>query len=173
MTARTNCRRQGVEQSGAEVAAHGPIPQAHFLAGLGIEARLDSLTAAASPSQQESLISGFNRLTGGRETPDKSIQMPSPEDLGPGLPTSAVKSEDKIAATSEQTAEKTVQGQPAGKEVGRSSRDSSLEKRFKDAPRPPSALDNEGMGFSYKVFAITSSKSAPVPFPGSGVEFED
>ena len=162
-----------MEQSGAEVMAHGPIPQAHFLAGLGIEARLDSLTAAASPSEQESLISGFNRLLGGKETPDKSIQVLPSEDLGPGSPTSAVESDKEDVAASEQTEGTTLQQRSAGKEVGRSSRDLSLAERFKDAPRPPSALDNEGMGYSYKAFAITSSQSAPVPFPGSGVEFED
>ena len=59
--------RQGVQQSGA--AAHGPIPQAHFLVGMGIEARLDALVQSTTDvEQQAALIHGYNRLVGGVET---------------------------------------------------------------------------------------------------------
>lgn len=93
--------RQAVVQSGAAAEAHGPIPQAHFLAGLGIEARLDALLESAPPEQQNSLIEGFNRLVGGT-------------DGGEG--------------------------------------------------------ETEGMGYTYKVMAITKEgQPPPIPFPGSGV----
>lgn len=40
----------------------GPVTQAHLLHSLGIQARLQSLTEAATPNQAEELISGYQRL---------------------------------------------------------------------------------------------------------------
>jgi len=41
---------------------HGPMAQGHFLLGLGLEARCQTLMAAASADQQASLMSGVRRL---------------------------------------------------------------------------------------------------------------
>lgn len=54
--------RQGVEESGAAATAHGTLPQAHFLAGLGIQTRLEELLKTASEEEQSSLVSGYIRL---------------------------------------------------------------------------------------------------------------
>lgn len=159
-----------MEQSGGGVTAHGPIPQAHFLAGLGIEARLDSLTSAASPSQQEALISGFNRLLGGNEAPlQPAAPTPTDQESREGTAESLEAGDHGSAPEDRESL-----GGVAGGEVGGSSGGGiSVKERFKDAPRPPSALDSEGMGFTYKAFAIASAETPPIPFPGSGVEFED
>lgn len=62
------------------VAVHGPIPQAYFLAGLGIEARLDALLERSSESEQASLIQGYNRIVGGqRSSAVKSDASGTPE----------------------------------------------------------------------------------------------
>lgn len=57
--------RQGVAACGEHVQTHGPIPQVHLLAGLGIEARLDSLCHGKTEEEQANLITGYNRLIGG------------------------------------------------------------------------------------------------------------
>lgn len=60
--------RQGAEDSRADVACHGPIPQAQFLEGLGARERLHALLeGAASDEEGEALISGYSRLVGGPE----------------------------------------------------------------------------------------------------------
>ncbi|KAL4437198.1 hypothetical protein ABPG75_004337 [Micractinium tetrahymenae] len=59
--------RSTVEESGAAADCLGPIPQAHFLLGLGIEARLEALMQRATPEQAEALQAGFRRLVGGSE----------------------------------------------------------------------------------------------------------
>lgn len=53
-----------VEDSGADADCLGPIPQAAFLLGLGIEARLQQLLANATPEQAQALEAGF-RCAGG------------------------------------------------------------------------------------------------------------
>jgi SAM-dependent MidA family methyltransferase len=170
-SAATWCR-QGVDQARVQVRAHGPIPQAHFLAGLGIEARLDSLTAVAIPSQQESLISGFNRLIGGDEASNSTLPreiVSTPSDHNEGVPAATVIGNGGEGGNG--------QGNPL--KLGGDRRDVldsgelSLAERFKYAPRPPSLLDDEGMGYTYKVLAITGREhTSPIPFPGSGVDFE-
>lgn len=57
--------RSTVAESGASADCLGPIPQAHFLLGLGIEARLQTLLEKATPQQAEALQAGFSRLVGG------------------------------------------------------------------------------------------------------------
>lgn len=52
-------RSSTVEESGAAADCLGPIPQAHFLLGLGIEARLEALVQRATPEQAEALRAGF------------------------------------------------------------------------------------------------------------------
>ena len=51
-------------ESGAAAACLGPIPQSHFLLGLGIEARLQQLLATATPQQAEALQAGFRWARG-------------------------------------------------------------------------------------------------------------
>jgi NADH dehydrogenase [ubiquinone] 1 alpha subcomplex assembly factor 7 len=54
----------------ASVAVHGPIPQAHFLLGLGLGARLSALEAAAGGPDTEAGVAvrlGALRLVGGHE----------------------------------------------------------------------------------------------------------
>lgn len=46
-------------ESGAAADCLGPIPQAHFLLGLGIEARLEQLLGNATPAQADALRAGF------------------------------------------------------------------------------------------------------------------
>lgn len=55
-----------MDSTGAGVACHGPMPQAHFLAGLGAMARLEALLALADGAQADALLSGARRLLGGR-----------------------------------------------------------------------------------------------------------
>ena len=55
-----------MDSSGAAVACHGPMPQAHFLAGLGAMSRLEALLALADGAQADALLSGARRLMGGR-----------------------------------------------------------------------------------------------------------
>ena len=60
--------RQGAEGGSADVACHGPIPQAQFLEGLGARERVHALLqSAASDEEREVLISGYSRLVGGPE----------------------------------------------------------------------------------------------------------
>jgi NADH dehydrogenase [ubiquinone] 1 alpha subcomplex assembly factor 7 len=51
---------ESAARGGAKV--YGPVPQADFLAHLGIEARAAALLNAASPTQQEAIRSGVRRL---------------------------------------------------------------------------------------------------------------
>lgn len=55
-----------MDSTGAAVACHGPMPQAHFLAGLGAMARLEALLALADSAQADALLSGARRLLGGQ-----------------------------------------------------------------------------------------------------------
>ena len=55
-----------MDSTGAAVACHGPMPQAHFLAGLGAMARLEALLALADGAQADALLSGARRLLGGQ-----------------------------------------------------------------------------------------------------------
>ena len=55
-----------MDSTGAGVACHGPMPQAHFLAGLGAMARLEALLALADGPQADALLSGARRLLGGQ-----------------------------------------------------------------------------------------------------------
>ncbi|PRW58511.1 NADH dehydrogenase [ubiquinone] complex assembly factor 7 [Chlorella sorokiniana] len=57
--------RASVEDTGAAADCLGPIPQAAFLLGLGIDARLEQLLANATPEQAKVLEAGFRRLVGG------------------------------------------------------------------------------------------------------------
>eukprot|EP00887_Chlorella_sp_A99_P005187 scaffold1.g5187.t1 len=57
--------RRAAAATGAPVACYGPIPQAHFLLSLGIEARLQQLSAGATPAQAAALREGLHRLVGG------------------------------------------------------------------------------------------------------------
>ena len=126
-------------QSGGAVA-HGPIPQAHFLAGLGIEARLDALVeASSSQEQQASLISGFNRLVGGSEHSSETSQA-------------AIDQSPAAESASDMNAPETD-----GHAIGEAGE----------------VAESDGMGFTYKVMAITAQEQPPpLPFPGSGVTFE-
>ena len=58
------CCRSTVAECGAAAECLGPIPQSHFLLGLGIEARLQQLLASATPQQAEALQAGFRWATG-------------------------------------------------------------------------------------------------------------
>jgi hypothetical protein len=53
-----------VADSGAAAECLGPIPQALFLLGLGIEQRLEQLLATATPQQAAALRAGYQRLVG-------------------------------------------------------------------------------------------------------------
>lgn len=57
--------RLAAERSGAAAECHGPIPQAHFLLGLGIQARLEQLLDTADEQQGAALVAGFERLLAG------------------------------------------------------------------------------------------------------------
>ncbi|EFN59277.1 hypothetical protein CHLNCDRAFT_8390, partial [Chlorella variabilis] len=57
--------RATVEESGAAADCLGPIPQALFLLGLGIEARLEQLLVGATPQQAEALQTGYRCVRGG------------------------------------------------------------------------------------------------------------
>ena len=48
-----------MQLTGVGAACHGPIPQAQFLLGLGMEARLHQLLESASEEQAEGLVAGF------------------------------------------------------------------------------------------------------------------
>lgn len=50
--------------SSAAAECLGPIPQALFLLGLGIEQRLEQLLATATPQQAAALRAGYQRLVG-------------------------------------------------------------------------------------------------------------
>lgn len=54
-----------MEESGAAADCLGPIPQALFLLGLGIEARLEQLLVGATPQQAEALQTGYRCVRGG------------------------------------------------------------------------------------------------------------
>lgn len=56
-----------MEETGAAADSLGPIPQAAFLMGLGIEQRLEALLAGATPAQAGALRAGYARLVGGSE----------------------------------------------------------------------------------------------------------
>ena len=56
--------RMAVTHSGASAMTHGPISQAKFLQGLGLETRLHQLLQAADEAQAVELISGYKRLVG-------------------------------------------------------------------------------------------------------------
>ena len=122
-------------QSGAAVAVHGPIPQAQFLGGLGIEARLDALLAGASETEQTSLITGFNRLIGGQEQTSTSSDQS-------GL-TEGQQSADLASGALQ------IEGSSQYK-----------------GPDEQDVSQQDGMGYTYKVMAITGSKH-PVPPPFS------
>ena len=68
--------RHAVESSGAAVECHGPMPQAHFLAGLGAMARLEALLALADEQQAAALISSARRLMGGRPSTGGGAKVP-------------------------------------------------------------------------------------------------
>ena len=141
----TSCR-QGALESGVDVAVHGPIPQAHFLGGLGIEARLDALLEKATVEEQTSLITGFNRLVGGQEHSLLANQA---------VPISEQEQEAK-ENSSHANAESEGQ-QAGGLAEGLEANDNTIEE--------------EGMGFTYKVMALTSAGVAPpVPFSYKSLE---
>ena len=52
-------RRASAGDTGAAADCLGPIPQSHFLLGLGMQARLEQLLASATPEQAEALQAGF------------------------------------------------------------------------------------------------------------------
>lgn len=54
-----------MEESGAAAECLGPIPQAHFLLGLGIEPRLEALVQRATAEQAEALRTGFRSAAAG------------------------------------------------------------------------------------------------------------
>ena len=148
--------RQGVEQSGADAIVHGPIPQAYFLAGLGIETRLDSLLCNRTEEQQDTLIRGYNRIVGG--DPDSS-----PNDA---QPSATVNTEIGGKEGVERSPVEDPSSSRPGERVA-----SELAQLSEKLNRPH---EEEGMGYSYKVMAITNvGQPPPEPFPGSGVEFED
>lgn len=136
-----SCCRQGALESGVDVAVHGPIPQAQFLGGLGIEARLDALLERATTEEQTELITGFNRLIGGQE---QAMLQPDPGEKPSQL-------QEVTSAASEETG---IQDP------------SSAEARFDQGSQERSSeRREEGMGLTYKVMAMTSVDTPPpVPF---------
>ena len=134
-------------ESGVDVAVHGPIPQAQFLGGLGIEARLDALLERATTEEQTELITGFNRLVGGQEEP--ALQSDSRE--------GASHLQEGTSAASEETG---IQDP------------SSAEARFDQGSQERSSeRREEGMGLTYKVMAMTSVDTPPpVPFSYKSLE---
>ncbi len=144
--------RQGALESGVDVAVHGPIPQAQFLGGLGIEARLDALLERATMEEQTSLINGFNRLVGSQE-----------EALPQGLSSSSRPS-DSRSGNLDRTIEGNEEQEQSLPEVDQVQ---GIE------GKGPSLLE-EGMGLSYKVMAITSAGTPPpVPFSYKSLESSD
>ena len=55
--------RQAVTEGGADVACHGPVPQAHFLRSLGAGARLEVLKRIADPAYAAALQTGYGWCT--------------------------------------------------------------------------------------------------------------
>ena len=132
------------------------MPQAYFLAGLGIEHRLDSLLKNSSESQQEVLIRGYNRIVGGDDNTNQ-LQQQSVE----SNQTLENVEDPKLKTSDEEGNGEFQRGKQVAAEL------EALGAKLKEAP------EEEGMGYSYKVLAITSKNlPPPEPFPGSGVEFE-
>ena len=50
-----------MEEGGSGAACHGPVTQAHFLASLGIGARLEALQREATPADAAQLQAGYER----------------------------------------------------------------------------------------------------------------
>lgn len=132
---------------------HGPLPQAYFLAGLGIETRLNSLLPNSTEEQQNSLIQGYNRIVGGEEKSSESAE-------------SSEKSEN-IGDLDDGSEDRSLGGK------GYEKSDEKMASEWKDLSEKLSkSYDEEGMGFSYKVMAFThKNHPPPEPFPGSGIEF--
>lgn len=57
--------RAGVKKSGTDAVMYGPVTQAHFLKGLGIEYRLERLLEQAKEEELDGLIAGYRRLVEG------------------------------------------------------------------------------------------------------------
>ena len=134
-----------------DVAVHGPIPQAHFLGGLGIEARLDALLEKATVEEQSSLITGFNRLVGGQQDPTVKDK---PEVRGEQEP--AILENNRDAAVGDEV-------QQASGSVVETTDTELGENEVED-----------GMGFTYKVMALTAATAAPpVPFSYKSLENKD
>lgn len=145
------CHRQGALQSGVDVAVHGPIPQAHFLGGLGIEARLDALLERATVEEQASLVTGFNRLVGGQQDPVVKIQ---PKIRTWQEPETSENSRDAAVENERRKVGGSAVGRPDTEFVGNE--------------------EEEGMGFTYKVMALTAAGTAPpVPFSYKSPENKD
>jgi len=62
VTAHVDFRALARHAEAASLAAHGPMPQGQFLLQLGLESRCQTLLRAATPEQQDNLMSGVRRL---------------------------------------------------------------------------------------------------------------
>lgn len=123
------------------MAVHGPIPQAQFLGGLGIEARLEALLQGASQAEQATLINGFNRLIGGQE---KAAQAQIAPSLSGEI---SSQKEESTQASSSDT--KTANDQAVVEQMAEGR----------------GGVEEEGMGFAYKVMAISQAgQPHPIPF---------
>lgn len=120
------------------MAVHGPIPQAHFLGYLGIEARLKALLETANPEEADSLVQGVTRLMSGQ---DSSLKAPHGREF---------------SAQSQQSAEAEFKGEANAQIRDTSTGQEGIAMKKSDV--------QDGMGYSYKVMAITSA-GQKVPFP--------
>ncbi len=62
LTAQVNFRHLAQQAQAAGLSAFGPMPQGRFLLQLGLEARCQTLLRAATPEQQQTIMSGARRL---------------------------------------------------------------------------------------------------------------
>lgn len=69
--------RLAVKHSGASAVTHGPISQARFLQGLGMETRLHQLLQGADDAQEVALIAGYQRLVGGTRIKEETSASPA------------------------------------------------------------------------------------------------
>ena len=133
-------------ESGAAAACLGPIPQAAFLLGLGIEQRLEALLAGATPQQADALRAGYRcgAVAGGRGLAGLAWRLqayPAPPHLALLLtlcPPSA--------------------------------RPPLLLRRLVGESEPGAALTEEGMGSSYQAFCIAQAGLQPWPFGAVSLE---
>jgi NADH dehydrogenase [ubiquinone] 1 alpha subcomplex assembly factor 7 len=67
LTAHVDFAALALTARAAGLAVYGPMPQGQFLLELGLEARVDRLSRAATPEQREAIVSGAGRLADPRQ----------------------------------------------------------------------------------------------------------